>query len=87
MEPNDLVLWIESCRAVVTGDTLIDRGKGLEFPRDWASQGAIAERGLSPEQILGGLQPLLELPVELTLPTHGTPVDREALVQALSEVR
>src|SRR6186997_147601 len=34
MEPNDLVLWVESRRALVTGDTLIDRGKGLEFPAD-----------------------------------------------------
>ena len=38
MEPNDLVLWIESRRALVTGDTLIDRGNGLEFPTDWAVQ-------------------------------------------------
>jgi hypothetical protein len=31
MEPNDLVLWVESRRALVAGDTLIDRGHGLEF--------------------------------------------------------
>jgi glyoxylase-like metal-dependent hydrolase (beta-lactamase superfamily II) len=84
MEPNDLVLWIESRGALVTGDTLIDRGQGLEFPRDWASKGAIAERGLAPEQILETLQPLLELPVELVLPTHGRPTDRKALERALS---
>ena len=35
MEPNDLVLWVESHRALVVGDTLIDRGHGLEFPADW----------------------------------------------------
>ncbi|HEY7380989.1 MAG TPA: MBL fold metallo-hydrolase [Gaiella sp.] len=34
MEPNDLVLWVESRRALVAGDTLIDRGSGLEFPAD-----------------------------------------------------
>jgi glyoxylase-like metal-dependent hydrolase (beta-lactamase superfamily II) len=84
MEPNDLALWIESRKALVTGDTLIDRGKGIEFPRDWASQGAIAERGLSPEQIFEGLKPLLELPVEVVLPTHGEPTDRAALERALS---
>jgi hypothetical protein len=84
MEPNDLVLWIESRKALVTGDTLIDRGKGLVFPRDWASQGAIAERGLSPDQIFEGLKPLLELPVEVVLPTHGAPTDRAALERALS---
>jgi glyoxylase-like metal-dependent hydrolase (beta-lactamase superfamily II) len=84
MEPNDLVLWIESRRALVVGDTLIDRGGGLEFPTDWASRGAIAERGVPPEQILEGLSPLLELPVELVLPTHGAPADRAALERALS---
>ncbi len=84
MEPNDLVLWVESRRALVAGDTLIDRGRGLEFPRDWASKGAIAERGVPPEQILETLRPLLELPVELVLPTHGTPTDRAALERALS---
>ena len=84
MEPNDLVLWIERRRALVVGDTLIDRGQGLEFPADWASRGAIAERGVSPEEILETLRPLLELPVELVLPTHGEPTDRAALERALS---
>jgi glyoxylase-like metal-dependent hydrolase (beta-lactamase superfamily II) len=84
MEPNDLVLWIESRSALVTGDTLIDRGQGLEFPRDWASRGAIAERGVPPEQILETLRPLLGLPVELVLPTHGLPTDRAGLERALA---
>ncbi len=84
MEPNDLVLWIESRRALVAGDTLIDRGRGVEFPADWASRGAVAERGVPPERILATLRPLLELPVELVLPTHGAPTDRTALERALS---
>ena len=78
MEPNDLVLWIEERRALVVGDTLIDRGRGIEFPADWANKGVPAE------QILASLQPLLELPVELVLPTHGAPTDRAALERALS---
>ena len=78
MEPNDLVLWIESRRALVTGDTLIDRGDGLVFPADWAN------KGVPPEQILESLRPLLELPVELVLPTHGAPTHRAALERALS---
>jgi glyoxylase-like metal-dependent hydrolase (beta-lactamase superfamily II) len=84
MEPNDLVLWVESRRALVAGDALIDRGSGLEFPVDWASSGAIAERGVPPEQILESLRPLLELPVELVLPTHGAPTDRKTLERALA---
>jgi glyoxylase-like metal-dependent hydrolase (beta-lactamase superfamily II) len=78
MEPNDLVLWVESRRAIVAGDTLIDSGNGLEFPTDWAN------KGVPPEQILEELRPLLELPVEHVLATHGGPVDRAALERALS---
>jgi glyoxylase-like metal-dependent hydrolase (beta-lactamase superfamily II) len=80
MEPNDLVLWLESRRALVVGDTLIDRGdgNGLVFPVTWAP------KGVRPEQILESLRPLLELPVELVLPTHGAPTDRAALDRALS---
>jgi glyoxylase-like metal-dependent hydrolase (beta-lactamase superfamily II) len=78
MEPNDLVLWIESRRVLAVGDTLIDRGRGLEFPADWAN------KGVPPQQILDGLRPLLDLPVELVLPTHGQPTDRAALERALA---
>jgi glyoxylase-like metal-dependent hydrolase (beta-lactamase superfamily II) len=78
MEPNDLVLWIESHRALVAGDALIDRGQGFEFPADWANKGVPAE------EILATLQPLLDLPVEHVLPTHGPPTDRAALQRALS---
>ena len=60
LEPNDLVLWVESRGALVAGDTLIDRGNGLEFPVDWEN------KGVPPEQILEALRPLLELPVELS---------------------
>jgi glyoxylase-like metal-dependent hydrolase (beta-lactamase superfamily II) len=85
MEPNDLVLWVESRRALVLGDSLIDRGDGLEFPRDWAETGAIADRGVPADEILASLQPLRELRVELVLPAHGAPTDRAALVRALDE--
>jgi glyoxylase-like metal-dependent hydrolase (beta-lactamase superfamily II) len=76
-EPNDLVLWIERRRALVAGDTLIDRGPGLEFPRTWVPE------GVSSEEILAALRPLLDLPVELVLATHGGPRDRAALERAL----
>jgi glyoxylase-like metal-dependent hydrolase (beta-lactamase superfamily II) len=78
MEPNDLVLWIESREVLVAGDTLVDRGDGLEFPAEWANKGVPAE------EILGGLRPLLELQVELVLPTHGAPAGRAALEHVLS---
>jgi glyoxylase-like metal-dependent hydrolase (beta-lactamase superfamily II) len=75
---NDLLLWIESRRALVAGDTFIDRGQGLEVPADWLRPGMTLER------VLEALRPLLELPVELVLPAHGAPTDRAALERALS---
>jgi glyoxylase-like metal-dependent hydrolase (beta-lactamase superfamily II) len=78
LEPNDVVLWIESRRAIVAGDTLIDRGNGFEFPTDWAN------KGVPTEQILESLRALLDLPVELVLPTHGPPTDRAGLERALA---
>ena len=74
----DLVLWVESRRALAVGDTLIDRGNGIEIPVDWLSE------GVTREQVVEKLRPLLELPVELVLPTHGAPTDRAALERALS---
>ena len=76
--PNDVVLWVENNRAVVAGDTIIDRGQGLEIPVDWLPQ------GVTREQITEGLRPLLALPVEHVLATHGGPTDRAALERAFS---
>lgn len=77
-EPIDLVLYVESRRAVVAGDTLLDRGDGLVLHPDWPGPGVetsvVAER----------LRPLLDLDVEVVLPTHAEPADRAALERALS---
>lgn len=77
LEDGDLVLWIPRHAAVAAGDTLIDRGEGLILPLDWA-----ARRG-DPDEIKRSLQPLLDYPVEVVLPTHGLPTDRDALARAL----
>src|SRR5207237_8649000 len=51
-ESNDLVLWIESRRAVIAGDTLADFGEGLGL-NEWL-------RGdVKRDQIVAGLRPLL----------------------------
>ena len=84
MEENDLALWVDSRRALVFGDTLMDRGEGLAFVREWDEKSAIAARGVPVDRILEGLQPLRELPVELVLATHGGVFDRAALDRALS---
>jgi glyoxylase-like metal-dependent hydrolase (beta-lactamase superfamily II) len=75
--PFDVLLWIESHRAVAIGDTLIDRGDGLELLESWLAE------GVTRQQVVDGLQPLLALPVEHVLPTHGAPADRAALERAL----
>lgn len=75
---NDLVLWIERVGAVVAGDALVDFGRGFEVPRE------VAQHGVTREQVVEGLRPLLELPVEVVLPAHGAPTDRAALERALS---
>lgn len=77
-ERNDLVLWIESRRAVVAGDALQDFGRGLEIRQDSLT------KGVTREQVVEGLRPLLALPVEVVLPAHGAPTDRAALERALS---
>jgi glyoxylase-like metal-dependent hydrolase (beta-lactamase superfamily II) len=77
-KPNDTVLWVESRRAVISGDTLVDFGQGLEINTRWLRP------GVTPEEIAEGLRPLLALPVEHVLATHGGPTDRAALERALS---
>jgi glyoxylase-like metal-dependent hydrolase (beta-lactamase superfamily II) len=77
-EPQDLVLWIESHRTVISGDSLVDFGQGLEIPSQWL-------RETRPrEHVVESLRPLLEHPFELVLPTHGAPTDRAALERALA---
>jgi glyoxylase-like metal-dependent hydrolase (beta-lactamase superfamily II) len=76
--PNDVVLWIESWRAVIAGDTLVDFGQGLEIPVEWLPA------DVTREQVVNGLEKLFDLPVEVVLATHGGPTDRAALNRALA---
>ena len=76
-KPNDMVLWIESHRAVVAGDTLPDFGSGLHINPRWLDPDVTLER------VQEGLRPLLDLPVEHVLATHGGPFDRAELERAL----
>jgi glyoxylase-like metal-dependent hydrolase (beta-lactamase superfamily II) len=78
LHPSDLVLWAGSRSVLLAGDSLIDRGSGLEVPTDWTDDGA------SLEDLLDEMRQLLELPVEHVLPTHGEPTDRDALERALA---
>lgn len=76
-EHNDLVLWVERFRAVIPGDTLVDFGRGFGI-NEWL------RGGVTHEQVVERLRPLLALQVEVVLPTHGAPTDRAALERALA---
>jgi hypothetical protein len=72
------VLWVESHGAVVAGDTLADFGEGPQINPRWLTA------GVTREQVADGLRPLLALPVDHLLETHGGPFDRAALERALA---
>ena len=76
-EDNDLVLWLPSTRAIVTGDSLSDFGEGLGVQLG-------GRTNVTHDDVVGRLRPLLDLPVELVLPAHGDPTDRAALERALA---
>ena len=76
-EENDIVLWVPSINAIVTGDSLSDFGDGLGIQMG-------GRKHLTPADVAQRLRPLLDLPIELVLPAHGEPTDRAALERALA---
>jgi hypothetical protein len=76
---GERVYWIPEHAALVFGDVVLGRGGGLRLPRAW-----IGEQHY--DEVVQGLRPLLELPVERALVTHGEPVlagGRAALAAAV----
>jgi glyoxylase-like metal-dependent hydrolase (beta-lactamase superfamily II) len=76
-EDNDLVLWVPSVNAIVSGDSLSDFGGGLGIQMG-------GRKHQTPGDVARKLRPLLDLPVELVLPAHGEPADRAALEAVLA---
>jgi hypothetical protein len=76
-EHNDLVLCKESVGAVIAGGSLADFGTGLAL-NEWL------RGGVTRQQVVERLRPLLDLPVEVVCPAHGAPTGRAALERALS---
>ena len=79
---EQVVYWLEPPRAVVPGDTLLGSTDSLALcPASWlGSRGGLA-------RLRDDLAPLLDLPVERVLTSHGPPVlegGHAALAQALS---
>jgi hypothetical protein len=78
---DEVALWLEEPRALVFGDAILgDQAGGLRLT-PWARDAAGLERTRQ------ALLPLLDLPAEVALPSHGEPVltnAREALARALA---
>jgi glyoxylase-like metal-dependent hydrolase (beta-lactamase superfamily II) len=71
--PGEALLWIPEHGALVAGDVLIHRDDGLKAaPDSWLPD------GMTRDQLRTQLRPLLDLPVELILPTHGDPITDRA---------
>ena len=76
---DERAYWISEHSALVLGDVVISRGPELEVPRSWVGEEHYAE-------VIEGLLPLLKLPIQRVLVTHGEPVlenGRAALATAL----
>ena len=68
---------MERLGAVIPGDTLVDFGNGFEI-NQWL------RGGVTRDEVVARLRPLLDLPIELVLSAHGVPTDRAALERALA---
>jgi hypothetical protein len=80
--PDEATLWLRSHGALVIGDVFLGGERGFRVqPESWLAE------GLTPEGLRDQLRPLLDLPVELLLPTHGDPIvddARDMLERALA---
>jgi hypothetical protein len=72
-DADEAMLWLPGPRALVPGDRLIGDGAGgvRACPASWLGY---LPAGLDVDGLKERLRPLLELPVELVLVTHGEPV-------------
>jgi hypothetical protein len=70
--PGERTLWIPSQNALVAGDSLY---LGTAIPDSWLDS---EWRKSTREEYNDTMRPLLDLPIELLLPTHGDPVTDDA---------
>jgi hypothetical protein len=82
---GETMFWLAEHRALVPGDRLLGApGGGLRLPpQSWLGY---LSRPMTVAQLAEQLRPLLELPIERVLVSHGEPVlsgGREALAEAL----
>jgi hypothetical protein len=85
-EAGETMFWLPEPRALVPGDRIVGApGGGVRLcPESWLRY---LPGGLDLDRLRALLRPLLELPVELVLVSHGEPVlgaGREALAEAVA---
>jgi glyoxylase-like metal-dependent hydrolase (beta-lactamase superfamily II) len=71
---DEVVLWLPRARALVAGDVLLGgKRKPLRVcPQSWLP------RGVARSDVAKTLRALLDLPVEVVVPTHGEPIRDDA---------
>jgi glyoxylase-like metal-dependent hydrolase (beta-lactamase superfamily II) len=71
---SEVAFWLPEHRALVPGDVLLGDGHGgiRLCPASWLPQ------GVGQAKLRDSLRPLLDLPVERVLLSHGTPVLADA---------
>lgn len=70
---DEATLWLREHAALVIGDVFLGGERGFRVqPDSWLAQ------GLSHDELRQRLLPLLELPVDVLLPTHGDPILEDA---------
>jgi hypothetical protein len=81
---GETMVWLPEHRALVPGDRILgDRGRLRLCPDSWLRY---LRNGLDGSELRRALRPLLDLPIELVLVSHGEPVlegGHEALARAL----
>jgi hypothetical protein len=85
---DETMFWLAAPRALVPGDRLIGDGAGGVRPCPDSWLGYIRRQGgeIDGPALREALRPLLDLPIELLLVSHGEPIlsdGREALARAL----
>ena len=81
---GETMMWIPEHRALVPGDRLLGAAGGLRLcPESWLRY---LPSGMGHPELREALKPLLDLPVEMVLVSHGEPVlsgGRDAIARAL----
>jgi hypothetical protein len=82
---GETMVWLPGPRALIPGDRILgDDADGLRLcPQSWLGY---LRNGMTRAQLAEQLRPLLDLPIELVLVSHGEPVladGREALARAI----